>query len=544
MVFATGFCFVLPVCLFVVVVHCCENVGCGYIVGVCLHCFFVVLVVGTPLFAVLAVLIVYTVFTLSTLSTLLVVFVAVFGVLVFWLHGVFFWGGWLFVAGWLCGSVGGMKIFVMLQGAPACGKSTVVREHGWEDFVVSPDSLRFLMGQAVVDVGGRESLSVMASSEAKLWDFVEFTLESRFRQGAFTVLDSTLASAKTARRLGGLALKHGYRVFVVNVQGDLTNMEILARNRSRTSGFVVADKAVLSAANRVRDFVLPAGMSYAAADEIDSLLVSRVQDFNGFERVVVVGDVQSCGRALTEMCGEFGFPAATPNTLFIFVGDLFDRGDDARTVFSIVCDENGVLFPNVILVEGNHERNLREVVNNVSSRRFESTRVSFHQILDGRGDTQTVPEARAAVDMLLSQTVPFVAGVFGEHRFFVCHGGVSGEVIDRTVDFESGVVNNNVLPDWQYIMGVCPLENTYRRSGWYSQSPDMLAHDSVVQFHGHRNGGGRENPYRISEVGNVFTLEQGVEYNGYLAVACLSHNSVSTHKFFESEVNRVNCFHV
>ena len=77
---------------------------------------------------------------------------------------------------------------------------------------------------------------------------------------------------------------------------------------------------------------------------IDEIINFYTADVNQYEKVVIIGDIHSCAEPLKEVLKDFN-----EETLYIFVGDYFDRGIQPVETFNIILDL--LEKPNVILIE-------------------------------------------------------------------------------------------------------------------------------------------------------------------------------------------------
>jgi len=91
---------------------------------------------------------------------------------------------------------------------------------------------------------------------------------------------------------------------------------------------------------------LPSGLK--KINSIDEIINFYTADVNEYKKVIIIGDIHSCVEPLKEILKDFN-----EETLYVFVGDYFDRGIQPVETFKIMLDL--LEKPNVILIEGNHE---------------------------------------------------------------------------------------------------------------------------------------------------------------------------------------------
>ena len=111
-----------------------------------------------------------------------------------------------------------MRLLMLFRGAPGCGKSTFIKDMGWEPYTISPDNIRMMMSSLQMQPDGKRGIS--QKSDQAVWDLVFDLLDKRFEKGLFTVLDSTNSKTEEMSRLKNFAAKYKYRVFLI----DMTNI--------------------------------------------------------------------------------------------------------------------------------------------------------------------------------------------------------------------------------------------------------------------------------------------------------------------------------
>lgn len=419
-----------------------------------------------------------------------------------------------------------MKKLVLLKGAPGSGKSTFIKYAGLQDYTISSDQLRRLCSATFSTLEGVPSLSIPRETEKLVWDFIYGAIQSRMEQGMFTILDSTMPNNKPQQPLVNLARKYGYEVIVYNVQGGTSLDELLSRNQLRIPAERVAPKVIEKIYRKV-----VSGRNAEGVREIHTLeqlhreMYTPQPDFTEYDNIVVIGDVQSCSRALHKALDFYGgLDGTEKRTAFVFVGDLFDRGDDAAGVFSML-HEKGTESDNMYFVEGNHEKAMRHVIHGTSDRPREATRRSLAQI-------EEAGFSREDVDAFLNKFQPFLS--FQDRngqKYLVTHGGVCTQTFTRLGGYlalyrdRSETLSAYDIADDECIFGTRSMSTTRHRSGGdYDVLDSELKIPGVIQFHGHRNQAQQD----VNTVPGVYNLEQGVEFDGHLATACISTTGVST----------------
>ena len=422
-----------------------------------------------------------------------------------------------------------MRTMFVLRGAPGAGKSTLIRRHRLGDLAVGLDDFRRLFSATFTDLDGAPTLSMTFGAEKQVVAAFKAAVASRIRQGATLLLDCTNPSRKSYREFASLARRCGYEVYVVDVQGDLTDSELIERNETRRGALgYVEPRVVADIAARVRGGAASVTERVVRLDDVRRLNTVEEIDASGYERVVVIGDVQSCAGALAKVKDFYG--GWDPASLFVFVGDLFDRGPDAAGVMDLIV-EDGRVPDNIILVEGNHDEHLRMICSDVRGGSWPDTRESRRQILaSGRRDGD--------IEALLARMVPMAGLRFAGEHVLVTHAGLDPATIDRiAAEGEDGLLTWDLteVPMLQLLLGSSARSTTFQgRSGYERAVEARLSHPRILQVHGHRNGSRSEDPGPALAAPNVYTLEHRVEHGGHLAVLQIDADGTRTlHAFTE-----------
>ena len=424
-----------------------------------------------------------------------------------------------------------MRTMFILRGAPGAGKSTLIRRHRLGDLAVGLDDFRRLFSATFTDLDGAPTLSMTFGAEKQVVAAFKAAVASRIRQGATLLLDCTNPSRKSYREFASLARRCGYEVYVVDVQGDLTDAELIERNETRrgTLGYV-GPEVVASIAARVRAGTASVVEPVVGLDDVRRLnTITEIDVAERYERLVVIGDVQSCAGALAEVKDFYG--GWDPASLFVFVGDLFDRGPDAAGVMNLIV-QDGAVPDNVILVEGNHDEHMRMLIGEVRAGGWPDTRASRDQIL-------AAGRSRGEIQALLARMVPLVGlRLAGEH-ILITHAGLDPATIDRiAVEGEDGLLAWDLteVPMLQLLLGSSDRSTAFQgRSSYARAVEERLSHPRILQVHGHRNGTRSEEPGPALAAPNVYTLEHRVEHGGHLAVLQIDADGTRTLHAFEED---------
>lgn len=399
------------------------------------------------------------------------------------------------------------KVFLM-RGASGSGKDTLIDQWGVRANTIGYDMMRDLFGTTVHSFDGATN-SLTSRVQRDVVETVQRAVEARMHNGETLFISNTNISTRDLRTWVDLAHRHGYKVFAVNVQGDLTDEELLARNDVRPERDRVETGVILSMAARYRDHrETVEGVTYITPADVPAHLWVGTQDASDYDEVIVIGDIQGCGEALTRLFDEVG-SFEDRNRLFVFVGDLFDRGPTPLLVHDLLTRPRH----NVVLVEGNHERSVRETLTGV--REYRASKETVRAVTGG-GSAKSLMN-------LINRGVPFYAFEFGGKTRWVTHAGIDPAVLDGKVEGDSYHVG--LVPNRDFMIGTGHRGDGYRNVGTYndfSEKLDVLTSQSDlvdVQYFGHRNDAYGRDPLSYE---SIRPLESEVEQGEVLTAVVIS----------------------
>lgn len=382
-----------------------------------------------------------------------------------------------------------MRTLVIMRGVPGCGKSTWIREQGYEKYAVSSDAIRILYHHPYMDAEGNEC--VYDGSAKRVWATVYDILEAKMKNGEFTIMDSTNTSAKEINKLRELAKKYRYRMFCVDFS-KLPVIEAIKRNESRTGISKVPNEVIERMQKRLEDnLYLPLDITVIDPEEGAKKLLMTPIDLSLYKRINIIGDIHGCFSVLKKyLNGEL-----KEDEFYIFLGDYLDRGlENAKTLKLLlsIYDRN-----NVMLLEGNHERWIKRWAKDEDTASKE-----FNTVTKPELDTAGIDKKE--VRKLCSKLCQCAYFTFNDMTFFCCHGGISNIPFDKA----NNSLNPTLIPTELLIHGTGGYEDTIKTETAFDENIRW----KVYQVHGHRNL--EASPIIASE--SCFNLEGAVERGKYL----------------------------
>lgn len=208
-----------------------------------------------------------------------------------------------------------------------------------------------------------------------------------------------------------------------------------------------------------------------------------LEDFTGkYREIVFIGDVHGCAAPLRRLLGKH----FESDKLFVFVGDLFDRGPDNGDVFKIMMSL--LDKPNVRLICGNHERHILSWLNGRDT--------------PGEFKNNTLPQLfrhgfdRNKAKFIMDKAELLMQFSFKGANFQVSHGALA-DVVTRP----------SLFPGYQCWRGVG------KRTDRIDESFELKAPADWYQVHGHSNAHNRV----VAAGQRSFNLESSVEFGGKLS---------------------------
>ena len=387
-----------------------------------------------------------------------------------------------------------MRLLLLMRGAPGCGKSTWIEQQGLQPCTLCADDIRTMCQSPVLGVDGKFTIS--QENDKKVWDILFDLLKTRMARGELTVIDATNSKTADMTRYKNLASEYRYRIVVVDMT-DVPEDICKQRNALRPEYKRVPDHVIANMYARFATQKVPSGIKVIKPDEISSVWYSPI-DLSHYKKIHHIGDIHGCYTALMDYLGG----DLHEDEFYIFLGDYIDRGLESPQVvkyLSTICQR-----PNVLLLEGNHERWLNAYGHDVPSRSPEFEHTTRKQLVDSGF-------AKKEARILYRKFAQCAFYTYGDKTVLVTHGGLSHA---------------------SYIMSEIATEEMIKGTGTYGDYLEVAdsfvrnTPDGVYQIFGHRNT--ESSPVQLNE--RCFDLAGAVEFGGYLRAVTLDADGFHTHE--------------
>ena len=378
-----------------------------------------------------------------------------------------------------------MRTLLLLRGIQASGKSTWIKENNLEPYTLSADNIRLNIANPVLLEDG--SYEISQKYNKVTWELLYKYLEMRMQNGDFTIIDATHSDLKLLNKYKDLASTYKYTMYCLEF--DVPLEEALKRNKERDNYKYVPERVIERTYETIKkNEKLPSALK--KIESIDEIINFYTADVNQYEKVVIIGDIHSCAEPLKEVLKDFN-----EETLYIFVGDYFDRGIQPVETFNIMLDL--LEKPNVILIEGNHEeKSMKKFIYDEEkyTKSFEET--TLLPLLK----EYDVDYVRASLKKIYKKLRQCFAFEFRGKKFLCTHGGLPL------------VPKLTLVSAKEMIHGVGKYETEIGEI--YSENYKKGLCQGFIQVHGHRG---------VNDGQFSYCLEDRVEFGGELKVLTINN---------------------
>ena len=378
-----------------------------------------------------------------------------------------------------------MRTLLLLRGVQASGKSTWIKENNLEPYTLSADNIRLNIANPVLTEDG--SYEISQKYNKVTWELLYKYLEMRMQNGDFTIIDATHSDLKLLNKYKDLANTYKYTMYCLEF--DVPLEEALKRNKERDNYKYVPERVIERTYETIKNNEkFPSALK--KIESIDEIINFYTADVNQYEKVVIIGDIHSCAEPLKEALKDFN-----EETLYVFVGDYFDRGIQPVETFNIILDL--LEKPNIILIEGNHEeKSMKKFIYDEEkyTKSFEET--TLLPLLK----EYDVDYVRASLKKIYKKLRQCFAFEFRGKKFLCTHGGLPL------------VPKLTLVSAKEMIHGVGKYETEIGEI--YSENYKKGLCQGFIQVHGHRG---------VNDGQFSYCLEDRVEFGGELKVLTIDN---------------------
>lgn len=250
-----------------------------------------------------------------------------------------------------------MRDLVLLRGCPGSGKSTWLRNNNLSQYALCADDLRCMFQTPVMDhQTGR--LTISQKNDKAVWKLLFELLETRMSRGEFTIIDACHSKASDFSKYYHLAEEYRYRLHCVDFS-DVPLETALKQNKMRPSYKWVPEDVIRNIYARFEANPIPNKINRVTPDNWQSIIDYKPLTVDNYKKVVLFGDIHSCYMPLEKYIND---NPINDDTLYVFVGDYFDRGIQTKEVceFLLKYSQN----KNFMFLQGNHEQWLMKYAHN------------------------------------------------------------------------------------------------------------------------------------------------------------------------------------
>ena len=375
-----------------------------------------------------------------------------------------------------------MRTLLIIRGCMGSGKTTYIKNNNLVDYTISADDIRLLYHSPRMTDDG--NMSISAKSDREVWSTLYSMLETRMKNGDFTIIDATHKTSKDVSKYIELADKYKYNCYQLNIEATLD--ECLERNLMRNPIKHVPESEIIRAFDIIQSNKI--SNRFKQINSVDEIIDYYMEDASKYKEVKIIGDVHGCYSCLRDAISE----ELDPDILYVFVGDYFDRGIENKDMYDFLISHYN--DDNVVLLEGNHEKHIWKLINNIeiTSSDFQNT---LEEIKKSYPSEQIIKNLRKIYNKL-RQCFAFT---YEGQKYLVTHGGLTS------------VPKLTTIPTNDMIKGV----------GGYDLDVDKIYEENYVlgrcqdfiQVHGHRS--------TISTEHSI-CLEDSIEFGGSLKVLSIT----------------------
>lgn len=394
-----------------------------------------------------------------------------------------------------------MKDLFILRGLPLSGKTKWCIDNNLKDFCISVEYFRDILHSKSLDIHG--NIVRVDNNDKIAYSMLFLTLEQKMRAGDTIVIDDAHLSNSYFTKYKEYANKYIYNVYIVDFS-SISISEIMQRDLDhiyKKEDLISMQNIMQSNPIELKDITILEPSEFRKSQRI-------ITDLSRYKKIIHIGDIHGSYWALRKCIKE-----VKQDNFYIFLGDYIDKGIENFEVLKFLSEIGNK--KNVVLLEGNHERNLLNFANNekLSSKEFSLNTLPK---LQNRGFSKN--DARKFYK-LLKQVFCYK---YHSKTVICSHGGFS-----NITDF-------NLIPANLAIYGC----GNYTKTSELAKSFKKNTPVNYYQVFGHRN----KEDLEICVEERSYVLESKVEQGGVLRAISLEKSGFKDisvqNKFFLSNEKR------
>lgn len=376
-----------------------------------------------------------------------------------------------------------MRDLVLLRGAPGSGKSTWINNNHLAQYTLCADNIRCMFQTPVMNHEAGV-LCITQKNDTKVWKLLFELLEARMSRGEFTIIDACHSKSSDFSKYYKLCEKYRYRLWCVDF--STVPIEICKKqNKMREQYKWVPDSVLENIYSRFATNPVPNKVKTVTPDHWQEILEYNPLDVSNYKKLVFIGDIHGCFEPLNKYFTENPF---NENTLYVFVGDLFDRGIQNKEVCQWFLEHYN--YKNVMILQGNHEIHFMHYANNemeeiVSNEFIENTSVQLESF------------NKKDLRQLTRKFIQCAYLKYFDKVFFITHAGV-GFLPEKL----------KLIASQEFIRGGKYEDDIDK---WFEQNN---TDDNLIQIHGHRN----QYKVDVCQYPHSINLNEAVEFGENLRI--------------------------
>lgn len=207
-----------------------------------------------------------------------------------------------------------MRKLLLLRGTIGSGKSSLVTKLDLDDYTISNDKIRVMIGSRELTPSG---FRLPHSVNKQTYDIVHSLLEERMKRGEFTVVDAVNSDYNSCKYYIDLANKYRYEIAYYQMETSLK--ECLKINKNREYFKQVTKSKVVELYKKIDKSNLPIRRIYDIDKYIDEV---KVFNLDNYKKVIIIGSLNGNFKNFEKILGDID-----SEIKYIFLGNYFNNID-------------------------------------------------------------------------------------------------------------------------------------------------------------------------------------------------------------------------